>query len=434
MISVPAGQSVSGISVKLIPHGVVAGKVTDEDGDPVAFVSVQVLRERWIAGRRQYTPVNAGTTNDLGEYRVAGLQPGRYFVMINHNRPEPGRAQPRAAGAVADQTYANQFYPGVAEISQASPVEIAPGQELRGMDFQTRKMSTFRIRGKVLDESGKPAQAASVMAAPAEGYFLGMRGMGVARNADGSFEITGVQPGSYTLIANRGGRGGTRSVARLPVQVGTRDLDGVTLQLQPTFAISGTVRAPEGVSVANARITLESLEPGMPFGAMGTSGPVDPGGAWTAANVAPGRYRFAITPVPQGTYLKAVTVQGQDITAGALVSAPATGVEILLGTNAPAVGGTALGPDKEPVTGATVVLVPDTSRRDQYWLFRQTAADANGSFSFTGVSPGQYSVFAFRDVEEGVWFSPDFLRPLEGKGTPVKLAEGAAESIQVAAQ
>jgi hypothetical protein len=433
-ITVSSGQAVTGISVRLIPHGVIAGKVTDEDGDPVAFVSVQVLRERWIAGRRQYTPMNAGSTNDLGEYRIAGLLPGRYFLVANHNRQQPGRTQPRSPGAVADQSYSSQFYPGAADISQASVVEVAAGQELRGIDFGMRKTATFRIRGKVLDESGKPAQGVSVMAAPAEGYFLGMRGMGVARNADGSFEVAGVQPGSYTLVANRGGREGTRSVARTPVQVGTRDLDGVIMQLQPTFAISGTVRAPEGVAVGNARIVLESLEPGVPFGAIGTSGPLDAGGAWTATNVSPGRYRFSLTPMPQGAYIKAVTVQGQDITAGALVSAPATGVEIQLAAKAPTVAGTVLGPENEAVAGATVVLVPDTGRRDQYWLFRQTVADSNGSFNFPGVNPGLYSVFAFRDVEDGSWFSPDFLRPLEGKGTPVKLAEGSAESVQVSAQ
>jgi hypothetical protein len=80
-----------------------------------------------------------------------------------------------------------------------------------------------------------------------------------------------------------------------------------------------------------------------------------------------------------------------------------------------------------------VVLIPDLSRRDQYWLFRQTAADANGSFNFAGATPGNYTIFAFRDVEEGSWFSPDFLRPLEGKGAPVKLAEGSAETLQVPA-
>lgn len=430
--TVSPGQTVSGLSVKLVPHGVVAGKVTDEDGDPVAFASVQVLRERWVGGRRQYTPMNADATNDLGEYRIPGLMPGRYFLMVTSNRPEPGRVQPRPAGAVSDQTYVNLFYPGVTELSQATPIPVVPGQELRGMDFRMHKVPSFRIRGRVVDESGKPAQGISIVAAPAEGYFLGMRGMGVARTPEGTFEISGAPPGSYLLIANRGGREAVRSVGRTAVQVGNRDLDGVVVQLQPTFEISGTVRAPEGVAVGNPQITLESLEPGLPFGAMGTSGRLDANGTWTAAGVSPGRYRFALTPLPQGTYLKAVTVQGQDITSGALVTSAATGVEIQLAAKAPTVTGTVTNSEKEPVPGARVVLVPDSARRDQYWLFRQTSADSSGSFSLGSLAPGQYTAFAFTEaVEDGSWFSPEFLGPLEGRGTVLKLTEGSAETVQI---
>jgi hypothetical protein len=113
------------------------------------------------------------------------------------------------------------------------------------------------------------------------------------------------------------------------------------------------------------------------------------------------------------------------------VSAAATGVEIQLGTNAPAVSGTVSDADKGPLAGATVVLVPDSARREQYWLFRKTEADANGSFAFSGINPGQYTAYAFHEVEDGAWFSPEFLRPFEGKGTAIKLAEGAAEAIQI---
>ena len=46
----------------------------DEDGDPVQFASVQVVRERWINGRKQMAPMGNSMSNDLGEFRVAGFQ------------------------------------------------------------------------------------------------------------------------------------------------------------------------------------------------------------------------------------------------------------------------------------------------------------------------------------------------------------------------
>ena len=424
-ITLGPGQEIGGITIKLTPHGVITGKVTDEDGDPIALTSVQVLRERWIQGKRQMVPVSADSTNDLGEYRVAGLMPGRYHVMVTFNRPDTFR-RPRPAGAQSDFGYTSVYYPGTFELSQAAQVALAPGQELGGIDFPLRKTATFRVRGKVMDETGGPAQQVAVMAMPAEGaFFAGMRGGGVVRN--GSFEVAGLQPGNYTLIAHGGGgRGQARTFARQSIQVGARDLDGVVLALQPTFEITGTIRAPEGVILSGAQVYLDPMETGMPFGG-GGSGQIE-SGAWKIQGAGPGRFRFFVNPLPEGTYLKSVSVQGQDITAGAMISSVASGVEITLGTNAPELNGTVVNKDKEPAPGATVVLVPDAGRQDQFWLFRTATTDQNGAFALRNISPGQYTAWSFSDVEDGAWHSAEFLKQYEGKGVKLSLDEKARES------
>src|SRR4029453_9038195 len=95
------GQAVSGITIKMVPHGVVAGRVVDEDGEPIARMAVQVQRERWQRGQRQLLPVSTDTTNDLGEYRVAALPAGRYLVSVTGggrpfagmmSRPQPAQS------------------------------------------------------------------------------------------------------------------------------------------------------------------------------------------------------------------------------------------------------------------------------------------------------------------------------------------------------
>jgi hypothetical protein len=424
-ITLGPGQAIGGISVKLTPHGVITGKVTDEDGDPVASASVQVMRERWIQGKKQVVPMNADSTNDLGEYRIAGLMPGRYQLMVNYSR-SAHFTRPRPADAQSDLGYAAMYYPGTFEFSQATPISVGPGQELRGIDFQLRKVPTYRVRGKVIDVSGAPAQQVGVVALPAEGgMFGGVRGTGRVRN--GTFEITGLLPGSYTLMANGGGRGRSRVFARQVVQVGSRDMDGLVLALQPTFEITGTVRVPEGVTLGQTRVFLDPMETGMPFGG-GGSGVVN-GNAWKIENAGPGRFRFFLSPLPDGTYIKTVTVQGQDISAGAMINAAASGVEITLGAGAPEVIGTAVNKDKEPATGSTVVLVPELGRQEQFWLFRSAPVDQNGAFALKNIAPGQYTAYAFADVEDGAWHSPDFLRQHEGKGVKVKLEENAKETV-----
>lgn len=436
-LTVAPGQEITGVTVKLSPHSVIAGKVTDEDGEPVAFAAVQVLRERWTNGRRQFVPMSGGTTNDLGEYRVHGLIHGHYYLTVSDNRrsPTPFGGSVRRADGAPDMNYAPLFYPGVVDMAQAVPVTLAPGQEMRGADFQLRKVPTFRVRGKVLDVSGKPAMYTAVMAMPAEGGWAGVRAMGVVRRADGAFEIAGLQPGSYNLVVQRGGgrgdRDAPRGTARMPVQVGNRDLEGVIVQMQSALDINGTIRvAGEGVQLGSARVMAEPLEgTGPGFGSGETQ--TKPDGTWFVHGLAPGKYRFGVAGLPQGTYVKSVSVGGQDITAGASISASASGVEVVLGTDAPEITGAVTKADKQPMPNATVVLVPEMSRREQYWLFRTTAADQNGSFRLAGFPPGQYSVYAFENIEDGQWYSPEFLKSVDGKGSTVTLKEGSRETVQV---
>jgi hypothetical protein len=267
------------------------------------------------------------------------------------------------------------------------------------------------------------------MAIPSEGGVSGgVRGMGIVRR--GAFEVAGLPPGTYTLMANAGGRGQTRMYARQAVQVGARDVDGIVLALQATFEVSGTVRVPEGVTLGATRVFADPLETGMPFGG-GGSGVVE-GNSWKIQAVVPGRYRFFMNPVPEGTYVKSVSVQGQDITAGAAVSAAASGLEVTLAAGAPEVTGTVLNQEKQPASGATVVLVPESNPQEQFWLFRTATTDQNGAFAMKNITPGQYTAYAFADVEEGAWYSPDFLQQHEGQGVKMKLEERARETAALA--
>jgi hypothetical protein len=57
--------------------------------------------------------------------------------------------------------------------------------------------------------------------------------------------------------------------------------------------------------------------------------------------------------------------------------------------------------------------------------------DQRGRFSFTGVTPGTYSVFAFESMEEGAYFDPAFLKPYEGSSDSVHLDENSHKTVQL---
>lgn len=73
-------QAPKDLEIRLPPHGVIAGRIFDMDGEPLASAQVQLLRPRYVHGKKVLTTTRNAFTNDLGEYRWAGLEPGKYYV------------------------------------------------------------------------------------------------------------------------------------------------------------------------------------------------------------------------------------------------------------------------------------------------------------------------------------------------------------------
>ncbi len=80
------GQQVTDIAFPLNPQAVISGKVIDEDGDPIDGVTIQLLSQQWMRGKLHFLPRNGSNTNDLGEYRIANLSAGKYYISAQVNR------------------------------------------------------------------------------------------------------------------------------------------------------------------------------------------------------------------------------------------------------------------------------------------------------------------------------------------------------------
>src|SRR5262249_26547316 len=144
-----------GIVVKLTPQAVIIGRVVDEDREPVAYVQIQTMRYRYNQGRKQLMPFGGASTNDLGEYRIFGVAPGRYYLSATFRSSmmmEP--TVDRSATQQPDEDYVPTYYPGTTDASTAAAVEASPGAQIRGVDFTLSKTRAIRIRGHVINATG----------------------------------------------------------------------------------------------------------------------------------------------------------------------------------------------------------------------------------------------------------------------------------------
>jgi len=219
---------------------------------------------------------------------------------------------------------------------------------------------------------------------------------------------------------------------RQPIEVGSADLDNVSVVLSPALSLKGQVRV-DGTAEVNLASIHVSLFPQGPMPIGGGNAQAADDGTFTIENVNPDSYSVRVMGLPPAFYVKSVRMGDFDATESGLdLTRSGAGVlDILVNPNGGEIDGTVEDPHGLLASGAIVVLVPDAKRRDHPELFQRTASDTSGHFSLKGISPGEYKLFAWEDVENGAYQDPEFLQPFENRGESVTIREGSREDRQL---
>jgi len=427
-------QRMRDVLLRMTPNGVITGRVVDEDREPIAFLQVQAMRYRYSQGKKQLVSYGSATTNDIGEYRIFGLPPGRYYISVSARRNNiPDRRAAMQQGP--EEEYVATYFPGTTDAASAAPLDIGPGALFSGADVGLGKRRTVHVKGHVTDTSGSDRRRPMVFMIPRGlGGIASNRSSGI--DATGNFDIRGITAGSYTLVAAIQERGKSL-VARMPLEVGNSNVENLSITIQQAMSLSGGVRL-EGQAVADvstAQVTLRPRDPiGMLPGAANPTSKVKADGSFSLPDVNPDHYNVTFSGLPDGFYVKSASLGGQDVLLRGLdLSAGAAGmIDIVLAPNAGQAAGVVQNDQQQPAPGVTVVLIPqEKERKEQTQYYKTTTTDAAGGFTFKNLDPGQYKVYAWRDVESGAYMDPEFVAPVENRGETLTIREGSQENLQL---
>jgi protocatechuate 3,4-dioxygenase beta subunit len=433
-LALDPAQEVKDIVIRLTPHGVIAGRVVDEDNEPVPNVMVQAMRFSYGGGKKQLMPLGRATTNDLGEYRAFGLPPGRYYVnAVFRNMGYPA-ALDRSAAPQPEEGYVPTWYPGTTVRAGAATVDVQAGGQARGVDFTLAKMRTVRVRGRVVNETGLPGRGMMISLFPRDVGGVGaMGGNNGPVDPQGNFNIRSVAPGAYYVFAGIFDAGSNFS-ARQAVDVGNTDVENVTLTITRGMEVAGQVKVegPAAPPLSGVQMYLRPREQGMMMFGGPPPARVEENGAFTMKGVSPDHYDFRTYGLPDGYYVKSVRMGDEEaLEAGLNLTRGAAPVTVVLSPGAGAVSGLVQNDKQQPASGVTVVLVPAGERRQRAESYKNTATDQYGRYTLKNLDPGDYKLFAWEDVEPGAWSDPDFLKPLESRGHSVTIRENSRENAQL---
>jgi len=431
LLSLAPGQELQGLLFRMRPAGVIKGKVVDEDGDAVPGIGVSAVS---VSGRDTESNGSA-TTNDLGEYRIAGLPEGKFLVLA---QPQ---AEMIASGSKPAQQriYAPTYYPGSLDQSQAASIDVHAGDETTA-SFNLISSRTFTIKGRVfgLERQAKPtAQRRMVMDGPGPASILlertdrqdgATRGGPIDEN--GSFEILGILPGSYDARINT--EDGQRLRVNPAIEVRDADIDGIQLTTETSVEMRGRFRMDDGRKMdwRQVQIMIDPDDRKQSDGPLMARMQAD--GSFTVANVQPGNYHVVVTSSSASLrdyIVKEVNVDGKEVgDSGFSITGGASFLDIVGSAKGSAIEGTAVDDEGKPIPDMQVVCIPDAARRKRHDIYQQVQTDQRGYFSLRGLNAGEYQVFALDDAPGDIT-NQDFVSAHDGQGETVTVGAGERKSI-----
>ncbi|MDT5294104.1 MAG: hypothetical protein QOJ76_984, partial [Acidobacteriota bacterium] len=326
-------------TIRLVRGGVVTGSVTDSQGEPLVALNVRAFRVRDLDGHTPQTPFPFSAedrTDDRGVYRIYGLLPGFYYVLV-------GGFSPSAFGpGTAYGNDAPTFYPSGTR-DTAVEVAVRAGQETAGVDVRYREEQGHRVTGTVEIPPGAPSEfgAGVLLTFASTGMVAASSGVN-STTSERSFSIEGVADGDYDLQALGGAREGL-SIASAPQRVSVRgtDVTGLRVTLMSLASAAGTIviepateaeRALDACkSVRAAQLPQETLISVTPDRA---ASPVqlisrlssphdatpDESGDFTLRSLEPGRYHFSFRLFDDALYVRALQLPGSSSSNAASLS------------------------------------------------------------------------------------------------------------------
>ena len=440
-----AGQRIDRGTIRLQVATVISGRVQDQIGEPVADASVTAWRIEYPQpGVRMWRQLKDTSTNDLGEFRLHGLVPGRYHVVASRPAlpPESFARTPDSPVFVAATMGQSA---GLPNLSEPIAVDTIRGGETSGTAITLAHTRFARVSGSVIDSTGRPVSDTSVTLSPAHSDGLpGRRGAQVYLRT-GAFTFSSVPVGEYRLT----------TAARLMTKAGllaesaslaislNEDLNGLILKTE-TEAPQTRVGAIghvflDGAPAPTTRIQemlwsrdenfIASESPDVlsfPGGASTTRADglfgIDGGEGWVVL-------RYAGSPV---FALKSVTAGGVDVTDGFDMKRAASPFEVHLTSRVSTISGVVKDADGGAAAACDVVVFADDPASWKLPFSRRVVlvrADEKGEFQVTGLPAGQYLAAAPADLDRAMWADPNRLERWRAIATAVSIADGEKKTI-----
>ena len=439
-IPVQIGPDQPALVLRLIPEGIIAGRVTGESGEPVEGLVVRIFFRGAEDGHWSLQELSGLETDANGEFRKAELMAGKYVVEFG---PGSEATKSSKGKSVVRAGYGAVFYPGVADLASATALDITPGK-VQEVDMRMPTVSFFRVSGTI---SGiPPEEGARVLVKDGAGEPFTQSS--TSSREQGHYNLDPLAAGTYTIEVED-----SQQVLRAsrPLLLKS-DMTGVNLTLQPGASIpvrvkteldpADVVKNGEGytrITRGNTETTTYGSGPAVNviFGrrdgqffsrrtAMSTTGSKD---QFTMEHVQAGTYEMHFEPAGP-FYVQSAVSASTNLLREKLTVAPGAEVEpieIVLRDDFGSLEGK-ISHDSKVKPAMVVAISEEFSQQTRTATVRETTEGY--SFS-TRLAPGVYRILAVDRIDKFAYREPEVVQAYSSKMKEVRIEANGKANVDV---
>ena len=429
------------VALKLIPAGRIAGQIVSNEGEPIEDVNVQVTADEIVNGRRRRQLRGGGSSDDTGHFVIDNLQPGSYFLHTG-----PHQAMQIFTPSPVDQnqppTYPSVYYPNAPDITSAQAIDLKPGQDVQA-DFTLRVEPVFRVTGQVIGATN----GLQVM----DHLPGGMPTFHPLRfDAKTGHFVLFLTSGSWKLKFTSNDRQQTLS-ANQDIDVKHAEVDNLQVTLSPgasipiridRSAVAVTANSPPmqafvgGIngSLRGQQVQLTLRNGSDEIGAR-YEAPVNGSTENTQVfhNVPPGSYRLS-AQVFGNACISSISSGGADLLRDELTvseGAQMPPIAVALRSDCGTIQASVHFPSTDAADASGVVLlVPDSDPTEAKIM----PVQANTATKLTGLSPGDYKLYALSNVDGLEYGNPEALKDFPSQHVTVDANGNSSVSLDLVAR
>ena len=425
------------------PAGVIVGTVTDASGAPLVGVKVQAVgrRQRWAGPYYELPTGKQDETDDRGRFRLYFLPAGRYTVAVLAPSPPPGQPAPPSP-----TEHLRTYAPGTTSLADAAMVTVAPGAE-PALTIRVTPARFVTINGRVTTSDGLAATDFEVWLERRTGTlsYSGMQGGFAATmttqtrtGKDGSFTLTRVASGTYTVTVTNGRtrRDQPFEIAEMPIEVTDMPVTNVAVRTARGAAVSGRLEwagrgpAPWPRRAATlGKIRATAIGRTADFASVDSE--VQPDGTFRFSSLYGSRRIEALSLPPDWVIASVIKSNGTiaapnlDVTPGADIS----DLRIVVTNRTGTLDAVVADEQNQPAGGASLLLMPrEPGELDALgWGFRLGQKKQSGDgYTVEHVLPGSYLAVAIDVAPFHLTADAELMTRVRAAATPIEVAEGNA--------